>query len=314
MFVECVDTRFSTTRRLIRRTAETAAAANVRSDVTNILTGGLRTKGLLKAKIGGPIITVVTVIFNGESDLEETILSVLEQSYDNIEYIVIDGGSTDGTLAIIRRYEHAIDFWLSEQDRGIYDAMNKGIRLSSGDWLSFMNAGDLYNSRSTVETVVRRYIDSDGCVARFFYSDVVLAFRTSGGKKLHHHECDHARKIINHQASVYSKALHDDYGLYLVSKELTISDYLFFSLINPSEFAKVDQPIAQYDVTGVSQSKRAVEQKFVVDYLVNGLPRWKFVIYFLAYFYYRELKTLHVRFKATCSHRMLAGIFRPKDT
>jgi glycosyltransferase involved in cell wall biosynthesis len=107
--------------------------------------GGLRTQGYFKTSLESkPLITVVTVVFNGEQFLEETIQSVINQTYDNIEYIIIDGGSTDGTLGIIRKYEHAIDYWVSEKDNGIYDAMNKGCVLAVGEGLVFLNAGDYY--------------------------------------------------------------------------------------------------------------------------------------------------------------------------
>ena len=105
--------------------------------------GGLRTKGYFKTSLEGkPLITVVTVVFNGDKFLEETILSVINQSYDNIEYIIIDGGSTDSTLGIIKKYQHAIDYWVSEKDVGIYDAMNKGIIVSHGEFIGFVNADD----------------------------------------------------------------------------------------------------------------------------------------------------------------------------
>lgn len=107
--------------------------------------GGLRTQGLFKRSLPDkPLITVITVVLNGAKHLEETILSVLNQTYNNVEYIVIDGGSTDGTLDIIRKYEHAIDYWVSEKDEGIYDAMNKGIQVSTGHVLGFPNADDEY--------------------------------------------------------------------------------------------------------------------------------------------------------------------------
>lgn len=91
-----------------------------------------------------PFITVITAVFNGAKTLEETILSVINQTYDNVEYIIIDGGSTDGTLDIIKGYENAIDYWLSEKDAGIYDAWNKGIRIASGEWIAFLGADDVY--------------------------------------------------------------------------------------------------------------------------------------------------------------------------
>lgn len=109
--------------------------------------GGLRTKGYFKKSFNDkPLVTVITVVFNGQKSLEQTIQSVLRQSCDNVEYIIIDGGSTDGTLDIIQKYEEVIDYWISESDKGIYDAMNKGIDLATGEWINFLNAGDkLYN-------------------------------------------------------------------------------------------------------------------------------------------------------------------------
>lgn len=87
-------------------------------------------------------ISVVTVVRNGKPFLERTIKSVLDQTYDEVEFIIIDGGSSDGTLDIIRRYDTRIDHWLSEPDHGIYDAMNKGTERATGEWLIFLNAGD----------------------------------------------------------------------------------------------------------------------------------------------------------------------------
>lgn len=107
--------------------------------------GGLRTQGYFKKSYEEkPLISVITVVYNGEEFLEKTIQSVINQSYDNVEYIIIDGGSTDATVDIIKKYEDKINYWVSEKDTGIYDAMNKGIKVSMGEGLLFLNAGDYF--------------------------------------------------------------------------------------------------------------------------------------------------------------------------
>ena len=89
-----------------------------------------------------PLISVVTVSYNAVNTIEQTILSVISQSFEDYEYIIIDGGSIDGTIDIIKKYQDKITLWVSEPDKGIYDAMNKGVVLAKGKWVSFMNAGD----------------------------------------------------------------------------------------------------------------------------------------------------------------------------
>ena len=103
-----------------------------------------------------PLISIVTVTYHDKIGLEKTIKSVQGQSYDNIEYIVIDGGSTDGTIEIIKKYEDRIDYWISEPDSGIYDAMNKGIDAATGDFVIFMNSNDTFYTEGTVETFARQ--------------------------------------------------------------------------------------------------------------------------------------------------------------
>ena len=88
-------------------------------------------------------ISVVTVCYNAADTIEKTMLSVLNQTYHDIEYIIIDGGSTDGTVEIIRKYADRIAYWVSEPDKGIYDAMNKGIKVATGEYIYFLGADDL---------------------------------------------------------------------------------------------------------------------------------------------------------------------------
>ena len=98
-------------------------------------------------------VTVITVVYNAYNKIEETILSVVNQDFENVEYIIIDGGSNDGTLDIIKKYSEKISYWCSESDFGIYDAMNKGIQKSTGEWVNFMNAGDRFVSENVISSL-----------------------------------------------------------------------------------------------------------------------------------------------------------------
>lgn len=108
-----------------------------------------------------PLVSIVTVVFNGENFLEETIKSVINQTYENIEYIIIDGASTDGTVEIIKKYEDKINYWVSEKDAGIYDAMNKGIGTFKGDYINFLNAGDSYVNNEVLNNIFSVSKDED---------------------------------------------------------------------------------------------------------------------------------------------------------
>lgn len=107
----------------------------------------------MKTNQGMPLITVITVVFNDKKHLEDTLLSVTNQTYEFIEYIVIDGGSTDGTVELIKQYESQISYWVSEPDNGIYDAMNKGIERAKGDWINFMNSGDMFFDENIISQI-----------------------------------------------------------------------------------------------------------------------------------------------------------------
>jgi len=106
--------------------------------------GGLRTKGCFKASTNEkPLISIIVVVLNRADCFERCIQSILGQSYDNVEFIVIDGGSTDGTLDILYKYSDKIDYWVSEPDQGLYYAMNKAVEIANGDWLNFIGSDDV---------------------------------------------------------------------------------------------------------------------------------------------------------------------------
>jgi glycosyltransferase involved in cell wall biosynthesis len=107
-----------------------------------------------------PKITIITVCYNAINSIEKTIISILSQTYKNLEYIIIDGGSTDGTIDVIKKYEKQISYWKSEPDKGVYDAMNKGIELATGEWVNFMNAGDSFYNTEVLQSLNLYFSDS----------------------------------------------------------------------------------------------------------------------------------------------------------
>jgi len=106
-----------------------------------------------------PKLSIITVSYNSISEIENTILSVINQDYPNIEYIIIDGGSTDGTVDVIKKYSSRISKWISEPDKGIYDAMNKGIKLATGEWVTMRNCGDYFAERDSLSKLFAEPVD-----------------------------------------------------------------------------------------------------------------------------------------------------------
>lgn len=286
----CLNEDFSTTRLLTTNNSMfKSRMQNIVKDNLNlskceerIMEGGLRTKGYFKRSFPQkPIITVINVVFNGEDYLEETIESVINQSYDNVEYIVIDGASADGTSDIIKKFEEQIDYWVSELDRGIYDAMNKGLDVASGEWLVFMNAGDIfYNSQVLENSVEQLSVEVD-----ILYSDVL--FR---GKRNRIFHCDHKRMRFIHQGVIYRKSIHDTYGKYLVATGVTISDYLFFNTVSHLNWKKSESIIAICDDGGVSARPTMFYQKMAVDLLFERRRRIFTSCILIFYPLYRLLK------------------------
>lgn len=131
---------------------------------------------MLRKKMGDSEtkITVITVVYNDVLNIEKTIKSVISQKSVPLEYIIIDGGSIDGTVDIIKKYQDKISYWISEADDGIYDAMNKGLYRATGNWVNFMNSGDMFYSDDILEKVFlnKKYNNN----VKVIYGDVVLSY------------------------------------------------------------------------------------------------------------------------------------------
>ncbi|WP_283685870.1 glycosyltransferase family 2 protein [Dysgonomonas sp. Marseille-Q5470] len=126
---------------------------------------------MIKEITSVPLISIITIAYNAVEVIENTILSVIKQTYSNIEYIIIDGGSTDGTIDIIKKYESYITYWISEPDNGIYDAMNKGIKKATGDWINFINSGDCLLDNN----VISKFIQLHDPSADIIYGDTKIS-------------------------------------------------------------------------------------------------------------------------------------------
>lgn len=208
-------------------------------------------------------ISIITISYNVEKEIERTMRSVLNQTFKDLEYIVVDGKSKDTTVAIAKsiaaEYPDRAVRIISEPDKGIYDAMNKGIKMASGDWVCMMNAGDTFANCNVLHDVFENQIPEN---ISFLYSDLYKA--TSYGKKFRvNMYCnEHARKII-HQGCIYKKCLHQEYGYYIVTPKIIVSDYLFFLQVPLEEMMKVDTVIAVYEGNGVSEQGNWCEQQIL---------------------------------------------------
>lgn len=241
-----------------------------------------------------PFITVVTVVLNGARDIASTIESVLTQAFADKEYIIVDGGSDDGTLAIIASYDGRIDLVVSEPDRGIYDAMNKAIARASGEYILFMNCGDTFASIDALSAAARAA--QRGTEQLIFGS---WLRRDAAGR---HTRCLPSlnRGIFNHQAILYSRSIHAWHGDYVDVRGLSTADYLFFATLVASgavECKTLAEPIATINVAGISAGLQTFSQKHAIDFLCGRSSRWKLASVFALHPAYFGIKRLWRRLR-----------------
>lgn len=256
----CLEPAYSTTRQLTRKTPIVVNPPDAKFKQGLILPegenrkgeGGLRTQRYFKMSLPDkPLITVITVVFNGEKHLEDTILSVLNQSYDNIEYIIIDGGSTDGTIDIIKKYDGQIDYWVSEKDNGLYYAMNKGLFLAAGDWVNFMNCGDSFFEKNTIDTIFKCK-NRDGVI----YGDVMFSFDGTSSVYVKAKELVHFWKGMQfvHQASFVSSDLMRKFPFDTSYKLIADYNSLYQIYLSHADFTHISLPICNFLAGGLSDN------------------------------------------------------------
>lgn len=230
---------------------------------------GLRPSGLFKNKSvpGKPLVTIITIVRNGEKTIERTISSVLNQTYQNLEYIIIDGGSTDRTLDVIKRYQDKIAFCLSEPDKGIADGFNKGISHSTGELIGIINSDDWYNE-NTIETVVHKYLRHGekifhGNNQRWNESmERDYIFKANDKKILN-------RMTINHPTVFVPRRFYVEIGLYRLDFEVAMDyEWLRRAKISGKEFFYLDMIMTNMAPGGLS------DKKWLKGYFENAKARY----------------------------------------
>lgn len=211
-------------------------------------------------------VTVITVCFNSVKTLQKAIESVLTQTYRHIEYIIVDGGSTDGTIDLIKAHERSIDRWVSEPDRGLYDAMNKGIRQASGDLIGLLNSDDWY-APDTVEKAARRFMESSAdlvhgnAAVAFDESPFTYCIAPSGAlENLHFH------MTMNHGSVFVKKEIYLKYGLFDIHYQIAADYELMLRFFTAGlKFSYLAETMVYFRTGGLSSERKlwrvAVEER-----------------------------------------------------
>jgi glycosyltransferase involved in cell wall biosynthesis len=208
-------------------------------------------------------LSIITINLNNDIGLTKTIKSVIEQSYKKFELIVIDGGSTDNSINVIKQFSKHISFWVSEKDSGIYSAMNKGIKIAQGNYCLFLNSGDFFYSIETLFKIFPLALSEDIVYGDYFRFD---KFKDNGffiiepdKLSLYHFFI----KSICHQATFIKRELFKKYGYYNEQLQI-VSDWEFYIkaiIINDCKTKHINIPIVYFDAQGLSNTNKEISLK-----------------------------------------------------
>ena len=212
-------------------------------------------------------LSIITVNYNDAKGLERTIISVISQTFRDFEFIVIDGGSTDGSVDVIKKYESNIDYWVSEADGGIYQGMNKGLRKAKGSYVNFMNSGDSFHAPDVLEQIFSLNTDADIITGTHIGSphpnigkDGITMYDLCTG-------------AVDHQASFIRRevALRHPYD----EKYRIVSDWKFFIealIFDNCSFFYTDTIVVNVDMTGISNTNHELDRQERAAVLKELLP------------------------------------------
>lgn len=218
-----------------------------------------------------PLISIVTVVFNAASTLEQTMLSVLNQSYPSKEYIVIDGGSTDGSVEIIQKYASQLAYWVSEPDKGIFDAMNKGIARTGGELIGIINADDWYEPEIFGE-VARRYLETNKTqvihgMMRNFQQDNFYNITGNSIRRLRY-------DMIQHPTCFVPISIYDRFGCFDPAYQFSGDYDLIMRFVqNGVAFSFLEKVLVNFRLDGASSKPQADKEMWKVRIKYGLVPR-----------------------------------------
>lgn len=203
-------------------------------------------------------VSIITVCYNAEKHIEETIQSVLSQDFNDLEYLLIDGGSNDSTVEIVNKYNSKIDCIISEKDEGMYDAMNKGIKLATGELIGILNAGDLFLNEKVVSEIVNKIEEKDAIYADLDYvnelnTNKVIRIWKSGEFNFTNFKYGW---MLPHPTLFIKKKIYENFGMYRLDYK-TAADYeLMLRIFYKNECSSVylNKVIVKMRVGGASNS------------------------------------------------------------
>lgn len=245
-------------------------------------------------------LSIITINLNNREGLQKTIDSVINQTFKDFEWIIIDGGSLDGSKELIEKYSEHINYWVSEPDKGIYNAMNKGIMVSHGKYLLFLNSGDTLHEANTLKEIIYELIDDYIYIGNEkLKNGKVKTFNIKSDNDiikyliLHH---------LPHQSTFIPKKLFNDFGLYREDLNITSDHEKFIESIIWGNYKTkhLDKIISVYDTTGISSDK--IKLKEELNLLKITRSRFYFILEF--YLCYNEI------IQALLSNKYMFFLFR----
>ena len=260
------------------------------------------------------MLSIITINYNRKSDLEATLKSVAEQSYNDFEYIVIDGGSTDGSVELIKAYSDRIDYWVSEPDKGIFDAMNKGIRAATREYLLFLNGGDTFLHPDALANAMN-YLKAGN--EDIVYGDILVEMSYGGELRFSYPNTLNFRYFLEHdlphQATFIRRQLFNQYGLYDAYNKIN-ADWTFFVLTickHQVSYRHIPCTFTRFQQGGITETMTKLErvrsqEPFLMEHFGMFYPD----ILRLVQSERNSLKAKSYRFAAGIAKRILAVYFK----